>query len=144
LQEVKRKQAGFTLLESLVALVIITTVFAFVWEWFGAAVLTTDKVNDSVALPIVFTEFKHRLRLENLENKRDGEYTLSGYRVRWNATVKRQSSDEAYRRQPQWRVVLFEVNAQVMRNNKVVRSFSTYHTSYWNEPATAESIFGAQ
>jgi len=135
-------QQGFTLLESLVALVIITTVFSFVWEWFGTAVVTTDKVNDAVALPIVFKEFQQHLKLENFENKREGEYELSGYKVKWNASIKRQNSQEPFRRQPQWRVALFEVEATVMKDNKKIKHFTTYQTSFWQEQATAESIFG--
>jgi general secretion pathway protein J len=139
-----KNQKGFTLLESLVALVIITTTFAFVWEWFGTAVITTDKVNDAVALPIIFKQFEHKLRLEDFENKREGEYQISGYSVRWNASIKRQSSQEAHRRQPQWRVVLLEIDAEVYKGRDLVNSFSTYHTSFWREQATAESIFGTQ
>lgn len=133
---------GFTLLESLIALVILAGTFSVVWEWFNTAVVTTEKINRAVAMPTVFDQFKAYLQLENLSNTREGTFNFEDYSVSWTAKINRQNTSEAFVRQAKWNVVLFDISATVYKQGAEVTQFSTQHTSFWQKTETMESIFG--
>lgn len=137
------KLRGFTLLEALVALVILSGVFAMVWGWFNTAAQSTTRIERAIAMPVVFDRFMERLSLENLENKRAGSFTIDDFRIEWKLSVVRQSTDEAYRRQPSWVVTLFRVDASVFnQSGDEVTSFNTQYTAFWRGAPNIQDIFG--
>ena len=42
------KKNGFTLIETLVALIILTGAFAVVWNWFGTSTIATNKIERAI------------------------------------------------------------------------------------------------
>ncbi|GGW92482.1 hypothetical protein GCM10007391_28580 [Alteromonas halophila] len=127
------------------ALVILSGVFTVVWGWFNTAAQSTTKIERAIAMPVLFDRFMDRLRLEDLQNKREGDFTIDTYRVEWTLSVARQSTDEPYRRQPAWVVTLFDVDAKVFsQNNKQVADFTTQYTTFWrvNAGINIKEIFG--
>jgi len=125
---------GFSLIEAIVALVVLSLVFTSVWGWFGTAATSTQKIESAVALPEVFSQFIIHLELESLEEVRDGLFVIGDYDVNWSSLPLRQSNNETYRRQPRWIVTLFDVQADVTLNGKLISSFSTKTVRQWLDP----------
>ena len=119
------KRTGFSLIEAIVALVILSIVFTAVWGWFGTAITSSAKIENAVALPRVFSQFTVQLELENLANKNNGEFQIGNYQVQWQASVARNSANEPYRRQPAWIVTLYDINASIWLKGRQIDSFNT-------------------
>jgi prepilin-type N-terminal cleavage/methylation domain-containing protein len=119
------KRTGFSLIEAIVALVILSLVFTAVWGWFGTAITSSAKIENAVALPQVFSQFTLQLELENIANKNTGEYQIGNYQVQWQASVARNSANEPYRRQPAWIVTLYDVSATIWLKGRQIDSFNT-------------------
>ena len=127
-------KGGFSLIEAIVALVVLSMVFTAVWGWFGTAATSTQKIESAVALPEVFSQFIINLELESLEEVRNGQFVIGDFEVNWTSIPQRQSNHENYRRQPQWIVTLFAVQADVIQNGKLISSFSTKTVRLWHDP----------
>lgn len=119
------KNAGFSLIEAIVALVILSLVFTAVWGWFGTAITSSAKIENAVALPQVFSQFTLQLELENIANKNSGEYQIGNFQVQWQATVAKNSANEPYRRQPAWIVTLYDISATIWLKGQEIDSFNT-------------------
>jgi prepilin-type N-terminal cleavage/methylation domain-containing protein len=133
---------GFSLVEAMVALVILSIIFAAVWEWFGVAVSSTKKIERAIAYPEVFELFTNRMQHTSLETQRDGTFTFGEFEVRWQAAPKRLSSSEIINRQRSWEVGLFNIRAQIIHQGVEVAQFSTQQVSYWQDENDIRSIFG--
>jgi len=131
---VKSTKRGFSLLEAIVALVVLTLVFTSVCGWFGTAATSTERIESAVAMPEVFSQFIINLELETLEDDRQGQFIINGFEVNWTSIPQRQSNNETYRRQPNWIVTLFVVQADVTQNGKIISSFSTKTVRQWRDP----------
>ena len=125
---------GFSLLEAIVAMVILSLTFASVWQWFGVAVLSTQRVQEAISMPDVFERFQTQLDLLSLQQQRRGVIRVEPYEVKWEATVVRQSDTQAYRKQPAWVVALFTIRAEVMHQGRTVTTFETQKADYWPDP----------
>jgi prepilin-type N-terminal cleavage/methylation domain-containing protein len=132
---VASKNAGFSLIEAIVALVILSLVFTAVWGWFGTAITSSAKIENAVALPRVFSQFTIQLELENLANKNNGEYFVGDYQLQWQATVVKSSLNEPYRRQPAWIVTLYDINASIWLKGRQIDSFNTQLVQQQPDPA---------
>ncbi|GGD57582.1 hypothetical protein GCM10011357_11240 [Lacimicrobium alkaliphilum] len=130
--------SGFSLVEAMVALVILALTFTAVWGWFGTAVTSTQRIQQAVSLPEVFSQFAVQLELEPLQQQRAGVFQIDTYEIEWQASVNRQSTNELLRRQPEWIVTLFDVQAQVISAGRPVTSFETKIVKQWRDPDYAE------
>ncbi len=128
------KKNGFTLIETLVALIILTGAFAVVWNWFGTSTIATNKIERAIKVNAVFDGFMERLALEPLANKRSGSYTIDDYQVRWQASVERSSTDEAFRRQPSWVATLFNIRLTIEYEGQSVAELNTKYYAQWPDP----------
>ena len=128
------KDSGFTLLEALVALVVLSFVFAGVAEWFGTALRTTNRVEESVALPHAFDQYLDYMKLESLQEDLSGEVQIDQFIFRWSASVNRQSDQEFYRRQPNRMVTLFDIHVRVFQGQHFVDAISTQIVRQWRAP----------
>lgn len=137
-----KKVAGFTLIESLVALVILTGIFSVVWNWFATAITSTAKIEHAIAQPAVFDAFIERLQLVDLKTKRQGVINLDTYEIRWVASIERESTNDVFRRQPGWIVALFNIQCDVYFNNKIITNFTTKQYAQWRDPNAAVEFPG--
>lgn len=124
---------GFTLLESLVALVILSTAFAFVWEWFGTAVIASEKIETAVELPIIYEQAQAHFSSIKLHEVSEGSFKVNDYVIRWNANQVRSSLTEPYRKNPAWIVGLFDVELIIERNQKLVTTTTTRMVKQWRD-----------
>ncbi|MBN7820439.1 type II secretion system protein J [Bowmanella yangjiangensis] len=131
---------GFSLIEALVALVILSLVFSAVWGWFGTAATSTVRIQHATSLPNLFNQFTQYLELEDLRQTRTGSYLIGNYQVDWQASVAKQSSTEIHRRQPAWIVALFDVQADVLKDGRAVSTFSTQVVKQWRDPNYIEPL----
>ena len=129
-----RRQNGFTLLETLVALVILSLFFVTVWEWFSVATKSTTSIERALELPGVYRQFKERFALETLKENRQGEMNINGLRIVWRAEIDRISTQEFYRRQPAWIVALFDVTADIYDEQLLINTVSTSAVRQWQDP----------
>lgn len=132
------REKGFSLVEAIVALVVLSLVFTAVWGWFGTAATSTARIERALALPEVFSQFVVNLELESLRNTNSGVYNIGDYQVRWQAEPEKDSRQEAYRRQPAWIITLYRINAQISRQGRVVSSFNTKLVQQWRDPDYVE------
>jgi prepilin-type N-terminal cleavage/methylation domain-containing protein len=116
---------GFSLVEAIVALVVLSLVFTAVWGWFGAAATSTTRIERALALPEVFSQFVVRIELESLDETTSGTYNIGDYQVAWQAVAEKSSDKQAYRKQPAWIVTLYTIEAQISRQGAAVSAFST-------------------
>ena len=124
---------GFTLLESLVALVILATSFAFVWEWFGTAVITSQKIETAVELPLVYDQAHAHLMSINFNEEDEGTIDINTYTISWKATQTRSSINEPYRKNPAWVVALYDVELTFRKNETLLARTSTQMVKQWRD-----------
>lgn len=129
----KRKNSGFTLIESLVALVILSTAFAFVWEWFGTAVITSEKIESAVELPLIYEQAHDQLELMDFQLKREGSFNVGRYTINWEATELRSNLTEAHRKSPAWIVALFDVAIEFKIEDRLIANVETKLVKQWRD-----------
>jgi len=90
-----KRQAGFTLLEVLIAATILFTVLAVATETYRNALLASGRseglVNLLTPLPLITSAIRSQLRSNPVE-KLDGNAELLGVRYEWQATTVRHGS----------------------------------------------------
>ena len=135
------KESGFTLIESLVALVVLSTAFAFVREWFGTAVITSAKIEAAVELPLIYDQAQDQLELLDFNANNEGSFELGQFIIHWEAKQVRSNLSEAHRKSPAWNVALFDVHLTFDKGNKRVADVSTKLVKQWrNDGYIIESI----
>jgi prepilin-type N-terminal cleavage/methylation domain-containing protein len=137
---VQRSNDGFSLVEAIVALVVLSLVFTAVWGWFGTAANSTGKIERAIALPAVFSQFVVNIELESLVDRTDGTYAVGDFEVEWRASIDRQSTSEPVRRQPAWIVTLYQIDANVNRSGRAVTSFSTKIVQQRRDPNYVDEL----
>lgn len=133
-----KTEAGFSLIEAIVALVILALVFTSVWGWFATATNSTQRIEQALSLPEVFSQFVVNIELEDLKTPQSGIYRIGQYDVEWQATVDKRSDQEDYRRQPAWIVALFAIKATIKQNGQLVSEFQTKTLKQWRDPNYVE------
>lgn len=132
---------GFTLIEALVSLVILSAAFTVTWGWFNSAAKNTTSIERAVRLPLLFDEFIEHFRLVDLRTVRSGAFTIDGFLLTWQAKENRVSSAEFYRKQPKWLVTLFDIEVKVTKDGKPIADFTTQHVAQWQDPSYIENPF---
>lgn len=133
-----KTRAGFSLIESIVALVVLSLVYTSIWGWFGTAVTSTKRIEQVLALPEVFSQFVVYIELEDLQKNQSGHYQIGQYDIYWQAVVDRASDGEVFRRQPEWIVTLFEIQGNILQNGNTVTDFNTKVLKQWADPNFVE------
>lgn len=127
-----RSQKGFTLLEALVALVLIAVTLVPLYEWVGRSLGAAAKMADTTkqaeaqlaALAVIS-------RINPLEQA-NGTSDAGPYRVRWQSTPKVEPVDNvAYPRGiGLFQVALYDVRAQVLKDGAVWFEFQVDQVGY--------------
>ncbi|MFC3121944.1 type II secretion system protein J [Agaribacter flavus] len=128
-----RKSMGFSLIESLVALVVLSIVISLLSEWVSNAQRASVRVNQQLKLEDTLEQAIAYLESVEFKKQREGSFQIQEIVIRWRSTILRQSKNEYYRRQPAWNVVLFNVDLSFYIDNREVASVTTAMTKQWLE-----------
>ncbi len=129
----QRNNHGFSLLEVLVALVILSLTFSGVWGFFGTAAQSTTRIEEALALPAAFEQYLDYMTLESLRQQRTGQLAIGEFQFAWQASVNRQSDKEIYRRQRERIVTLFDLDVRILKEERLVSEVSTQIVRQWKE-----------
>jgi general secretion pathway protein I len=77
--------AGFSLLEAIVALVIVTTTLTALFTWINTDLISLRRAEAVVASTVVMEEVQRQLRVENLGDASSGSFAAGDYTVTWRA-----------------------------------------------------------
>lgn len=80
-----RRCAGFTLLEAIVALVILSSGLMAAYAWFSQDIRYLVKVNDLALEEAAISEAVDRLKLEDFASNAEGTFQWGDYQVDWQA-----------------------------------------------------------
>ena len=80
-----RSRDGFTLLEAIVALTVLSIGLMAVFGWFNQNIRHLIKINDLALEEGVTEEALARLELEDFTSATSGSYQFGDYAVRWRA-----------------------------------------------------------
>ncbi|MBO6658535.1 MAG: prepilin-type N-terminal cleavage/methylation domain-containing protein [Pseudomonadales bacterium] len=80
-----RSCQGFTLLEAMVAIVILTTAMFATYSWVNVSVQMLIRADEVMTQEILLDELVNRLHLIDLERERSGELSLDGLVAEWHA-----------------------------------------------------------
>ena len=81
----KFRQTGFTLLESMAAIVILTMGLLATYGWIDISVRSLVKVNEVTAQELIISEFLENLSITNLETTRQGRVMFKERTLEWKA-----------------------------------------------------------
>lgn len=76
---------GFSLLEAIVALVLVSTLAVTLFGWINGNFITLRRVHDANAKSEATVNILEYMRSVNPMQAREGEATLGLYRIRWRA-----------------------------------------------------------
>jgi len=82
-----KSQSGFTLLETIVALVILSSGLMAAYGWFSQDTNSLLKVNDLAHEELVLNEVLARLEQESFSSNENGSYLWGEYRASWQARL---------------------------------------------------------
>ncbi|MEE4236490.1 MAG: type II secretion system protein [Anderseniella sp.] len=78
-------QRGFTLLEAIVALALISSVGMALFSWINSSISTLGRVEESIQRATATRNTLQFMQTVNPMETPSGEETLGEYRIRWNA-----------------------------------------------------------
>jgi len=111
-------QRGFTLLEVIIALVILSTSGLVLFAWINQNLATASRLRESQARSQLQVEGVSWLSTVNPAAEPEGEREMGGLRLTWRATlVEPMRTEFTYGGSlyPRWMVGLYRVNASIAR-----------------------------
>lgn len=115
---------GFTLVEALVSIVLVSATLGYVWQWFGTAINTVSRVEEANSLEEVIEQWWVHMDLIDLSQQSSGKIEILEFSVYWNSNVERYSKNERLVRQPGWDIILYSVDVSIYRNDFNVYAFT--------------------
>ena len=80
-----QRQAGFTLLEAIVALVLMSSALGALYTWVNTDLIALRRAEAVIATQNIVQETVRQLQLLPLEDGAGGQLQVSGYTVDWRA-----------------------------------------------------------
>ncbi|GBL04172.1 type II secretion system protein J [Glaciecola sp. KUL10] len=138
-------QHGFTLIETLVAMVILSISFVAIWDWLSTANQTTSKIEENIVLPETIHQFHSFLMTISFDNQNEGIFEIGEHSVHWQAKLVQKSDEFLYRRQTNWIVAKYAVDFEVHSQLGVMFDNTFIIIRQWEDPnAFDTSIFSGR
>lgn len=128
------KQQGFTLIEALVALLILTLTLSSIWSWLSSARNNMESLELNAQLPFVAAQFEQHLSTHQIPESNSGDFTIGQFQVRYTAKLERSNTSDAFRRQYAWIVELYNIEARVYHQNTAIDTWITKKVQYRQDP----------
>ncbi len=121
----RRKAAGFTLLEAIVALAILAAGTMALFAAINGALRSIERVEAAVRLDSVTESALALLESINPTARPEGEEPLGAYRMRWRATRIAGPSEAitSYFQPGLHEVALYDLNVELLRDGALERRF---------------------
>lgn len=120
-------QKGFTLLEAIVALVILSTSGMTIYAWLGTSLDSFRRVNDTVELNQLSKDLDAYFRSLQLKTESSQTIQLNGYQIEWQASLVEPKKDGIHPSGAMnaFELGLYNLEVNIFRNNYQV---GTYYT----------------
>ena len=129
-----KQSRGFTLLESIVALVILSTSCVAIYSWLSTSLDGLRRVDDTVTIKLITDDLGAYVRTVTIENETEETLTLNGYQVDWMARLvePKQLGRHPMGTSSNFILGLYQIDAIVSKDNREVGQFKTRTVSFKN------------
>ena len=136
----RKHQGGFSLLEAIVALTILSVATVTLYGWFAVAYEGLLRINDRKEMHEVLRNFEVQIYMMNPQRESDGIYIFKEYRVAWNLWLLEPKSTGVYAAgsRSNFDLGLYDLEFEVSREGRTLGQFSTRKVGY----AAARDSFG--
>ena len=135
-----QNQAGFSLIEAIVALTILSIGTVTLYSWFAVAYDGLHDINDRQEMYQVLRNFDVQLYMMNPQQSSEGVYLFNGYEVSWNIWLLEPKSTGVYAAgtRSNFDLGLYSVEFEVSRDGQTLGQFSTRKVGY----TSTRDLFG--
>jgi len=130
----RRGQGAFTLLEVVVALVILATSGLVLFSWINQNLATATRLSDAQARAQLHSEGVAWLSTVNPASEPEGEREQSGLRLQWRSRLvepMRTEDDYGGNLVPRWLIGLYRVEATITRIDSGLRAEWAQQIAGW-------------
>ena len=128
----RKKQAGFSLIEAIVALTILSIGTVTLYSWFAVAYDGLLRIKDRRDMYEVLRNFDVQLYMKNPQQESEGVYLFNGYEVAWNLRLLEPKSTGLYvaGTPSNFDLGLYSVEFEVSLDGRTLGQFSTRKVGY--------------
>jgi general secretion pathway protein I len=136
----KAKHTGFTLLEAIVALVIISATGTALFSWINTNLHSLSRVQETTQRHQAMRNALALMENINPTEQPSGEYDFGDYTVYWEARLlKAMQSNQAPSGQAGGYLMgLFDVDLRIVAGNQELTQFTVRKTGYMQKPGFFE------
>ena len=127
-----KKQNGFSLIEAIVALTILSIGTVTLYSWFVVAYDGLIRINDRRDMYEVLKNFEVQLYMMNPQQESEGVYLYNSYEVAWSLWLVEPISTGVYAAgtQSNFDLGLYSVEFEVSRDGRTLGQFMTRKVGY--------------
>ena len=128
----KNRQSGFTLLEAVVAIVILSTSGLAVYSWLSTSLDGLRRVNDTVALKQLTDDLDAYFHVLQVDAETDRRFDLNGYNISWTAKLVEPRRVGVYPLglPSDYEFGLYDLDVIIQKRGRDIGSYQTRNVSY--------------
>ena len=126
------RQSGFSLLEAIVALTILSTSSIALYSWLSTSLNVLERVDEIYEVSEVLRNVEAHLSSINLKSETTDIYRVNGYEVRWQARLveTKQRARAGIEGRGTFDIGLYEIEGKIYDGPKLIGDFSTRLVGY--------------
>ena len=124
-------QSGFSLLEAIVALAIMSGIAVAAFSWLNTALLNTERTNQNYEAQQVAENFLAEIKPSDLIKNQSGRSDYGSYSVSWTAKPIDKANGLLTNGVPsQFALALFQVDLEVQKGEELVATFQVRKAAF--------------
>jgi prepilin-type N-terminal cleavage/methylation domain-containing protein len=124
------RQRGFTLLEAMVATVVLTMSLFATYSWVDVSIQMLIRSDEVMTQELLVSDFLEELDLIDLQKTQDGTLAREDLRLEWLATpIETKSGVNNRGIRGYWDHTLYRVEISIYRSSQLIASFDTRQVS---------------